>query len=196
MSKISRRRFTQLLGGASALATTTIVAKNVSADGHSNAVDPESAQAKGLQFVLVSGLSSLHCRRQRRERSVQYFRRRSCSRRSMVYCICCRLIDLKTLTDGEKSPSISPLNIALTGQHKHHPFLAVPLQNNPLNRELNSTTPCGDHCSVQPGHDAQQWPNPHHYWSSQRNWYHHRQLNIVPVVLSLSVCRAYWACRP
>jgi len=54
VSKISRRRFTQLLGGASALATTTIVAKNVAADGHSNAVDPESAQAQGLQFVLVS----------------------------------------------------------------------------------------------------------------------------------------------
>jgi len=52
MSKISRRRFTQLLGGASALATTTFVIKDVSADG--NMVDPKSSTAQGLQYVVVS----------------------------------------------------------------------------------------------------------------------------------------------
>ena len=54
MTDISRRRFTKILGSASALATTVLIVKNTSADGHSNMVDPESAQAKGLQFVKVS----------------------------------------------------------------------------------------------------------------------------------------------
>jgi len=54
MNKISRRRFTQLLGGASVLGAGTIAIKDVSADGHSNLLDPESPAAKGLQFVLVS----------------------------------------------------------------------------------------------------------------------------------------------
>ena len=52
MSKVSRRRFTQLLGGASAIATTSFVIKDASA--HTKMVDPESAAAKGLQYVLVS----------------------------------------------------------------------------------------------------------------------------------------------
>ncbi len=54
MSKISRRRFTQILGGASALAAGSIAANKVAADGHSNLLDPESPAAKGLQFVLQS----------------------------------------------------------------------------------------------------------------------------------------------
>ena len=36
MSKISRRRFTQILGGASALAATSVAMKEAAADGHSN----------------------------------------------------------------------------------------------------------------------------------------------------------------
>ena len=54
MTKITRRRFTQILGGASALATTSIAINNAAADGHSNLLDPESPAAKGLQFVLKS----------------------------------------------------------------------------------------------------------------------------------------------
>jgi len=54
MSKISRRRFTQILGGASALAATSVAMKEAAADGHSNLLDPESEAAKGLQFVLQS----------------------------------------------------------------------------------------------------------------------------------------------
>ncbi len=54
MGNITRRRFTQILGGASALAATAIVAEKAAADGHSNLLDPESPAAKGLQFVLKS----------------------------------------------------------------------------------------------------------------------------------------------
>jgi len=54
MSKITRRRFTQILGGASALAAGSIAANKAAADGHSNLLDPESPAAKGLQFVLKS----------------------------------------------------------------------------------------------------------------------------------------------
>lgn len=54
MNKISRRRFTQILGGASALAAGSIAVNKAAADGHSNLLDPESPAAKGLQFVLQS----------------------------------------------------------------------------------------------------------------------------------------------
>lgn len=54
MNNISRRHFTKILGGVSALATGAIAINKAAADGHSNMLDPESAAAKGLQFVVVS----------------------------------------------------------------------------------------------------------------------------------------------
>ena len=54
MSNISRRQFTKILGGASAAATVSFFTKEAIADGHSKMVDPKSATAVGLQYVLVS----------------------------------------------------------------------------------------------------------------------------------------------